>query len=333
MSSITSDFAQLLAIEKIGVTTYVSRNLPLTFGNNVPISYGGFLLGVAVNVASQTIPSEFHVSSVVGCFLAAATITTQLICSVESVRDTKSFLTREVRVSQAERDGKQRLCQIVLVDFHRREPAFLTYSSPPTRTYSSLQNCIPSPEIRNVLVAKGTISTGEAKLYDQFVGSTLLRFFDQRPCPESMSAQTLAGVGKNVLTTQEQLPISSRTSAEWVKNKVPLASRAEKVSGLAFFMDTALSFIPLVHSHRFLDEVGPCASLDFAMRIFDEDASLNDWHLREMQTVCAAGGLTYSESRLWDSKGMLVASMTQHCILREKQATVARSVREVGPSI
>ena len=239
----------------------------------------------------------------VGCFLTAASITKQLTCCVESTRDTKSFSTRQVKVLQEGNNGDQRVSQIILIDFHLKEPALMTYSSPPSRSYSSLENCVPSAQVKDRLVAVGTISAKEAEVYDRFVGSVLLRFFEQLPCPEGISAQTLAGVGKNVRTTQENLHVSAKTSAEWIRNRIQLVTRADKVSGLAFFMDTALSFLPLMHSHRFLDDVGPCASLDFALRIFDDDASLNDWHLREMQTICAANGVTYSESRLWNDDG------------------------------
>ena len=324
MSGDTSDFSELLAIEQIGPTSYRSRNLPLTFGNNVPIPYGGFLLGIALNAASRTVSPEHYVCSAVGCFLTAASIAKQLTCCVESTRDTKSFSTRQVKVLQEGNNGDQRVSQIILIDFHLKEPALMTYSSPPSRSYSSLENCVPSAQVKDRLVAEGTISAKEAEVYDRFVGSVLLRFFEQLPCPEGISAQTLAGVGKNVRTTQENLHVSAKTSAEWIRNRIQLITRADKVSGLAFFMDTALSFLPLMHSHRFLDDVGPCASLDFALRIFDDDASLNDWHLREMQTICAANGVTYSESRLWNDDGSMAASMTQSCILRPKQGNVAR---------
>ena len=81
-------------------------------------------------------------------------------------------------------------------------------------------------------------------------------------------------------------------------------------------MDGALSFLPLAHNAMFLDDAGACSSLEFAFRLFDTDLDLTRWHLREMKTVTGGNGRTYSESRLWDSEGNMVANMTQQSILR-----------------
>ena len=83
-------------------------------------------------------------------------------------------------------------------------------------------------------------------------------------------------------------------------------------------MDAAISSVPLIHSHKFLDDAAACSSLDFALRIFSNDINLNDWHLREEATVTGAEGRTYTEARLWDRDGNMIASMTQQCIMRPK---------------
>ena len=103
----------------------------------------------------------------------------------------------------------------------------------------------------------------------------------------------------------------------------PLVSQGENMAALGFNMDGGLSFLPLIHGGegKFLDDVGACSSLDFSMRIFqsgEEKMEMDKWKLKERRTIAAAGGRTYSEGRLWDERGMIVASMTQVCILRPK---------------
>lgn len=55
------------------------------------------------------------------------------------------------------------------------------------------------------------------------------------------------------------------------------------------------------------------------MRIFSSDWDLNDWNLRELKTVSGGDGRTYSEARVWNKSGKLVANMTQQSILRPKK--------------
>jgi acyl-CoA thioesterase len=57
------------------------------------------------------------------------------------------------------------------------------------------------------------------------------------------------------------------------------------------------------------------SSLDFALRIFTK-IDMNEWTLRERRTTRAGGSRSYTEGRLWNEKGELLASMTQQCILR-----------------
>jgi acyl-CoA thioesterase len=89
-------------------------------------------------------------------------------------------------------------------------------------------------------------------------------------------------------------------------------------------MDGFLSFLPLAHNRMFLDDAAACSSLDFALRLFVVDLKVDDWNLREMKTVCGGNGRTYTEGRLWDQQGKLIASMTQQAVLRPKQNVPAR---------
>src|SRR6202000_3534115 len=76
-----------------------------------------------------------------------------------------------------------------------------------------------------------------------------------------------------------------------------------QLGALALAMDMVMSFVPLVHAGMFLDEVGACSSLDFALRVFEPDVDLDDRHLRELVAVQAglAGGAT--GARGWGKEG------------------------------
>ncbi|KJZ71907.1 hypothetical protein HIM_08752 [Hirsutella minnesotensis 3608] len=145
------------------------------------------------------------------------------------------------------------------------------------------------------------------------------RYFIRRWPPESMSAQNLGGMVTTIPTKQDSLSITARSSAEWYRAREALGDDRDQIASLLFLMDAGLSFLPLTHSHRFLDDVGACSTLDFALRILKPDLDLEQWHIRERTTSAAGHGRTFSEGRLWDEQGHMVASMTQQSIMRPKE--------------
>jgi acyl-CoA thioesterase len=88
-------------------------------------------------------------------------------------------------------------------------------------------------------------------------------------------------------------------------------------------MDGALSFIPLTHSKMSLHDAGACSSLDFALRIMSNKIDMREWNFKEMKTIHGSDGRTYSEGRLFDRKGKMVAIMNQQSILRPKKVEKA----------
>jgi acyl-CoA thioesterase len=80
-----------------------------------------------------------------------------------------------------------------------------------------------------------------------------------------------------------------------------------------------MSFVPLVHAGMFLDDVGACSSLDFALRVMEPDVDMERWHLREIVAVQAGEERGFNEARLWNEKGDLVAVMSQQAIIRPKE--------------
>lgn len=307
--------AEQIGVEKVKDGEYISKVLPVKMGNSLPIAYGGCTVGVAVSAACATVTSSLALYSVLGHFLGPASTEYKLHCHVENVRDTRSFATRRVRVKQQQKDGKFRTCLELTADFHVKETSAFKYSAPPSTTYPRADDCPTFPELAGTLQSRGAISEKGAQGFLKMFG-VALEHFDTRYCLNGVAGQNLGGAAKTVETMQEHLPITGKSSAEWQKTNTKLETVNDTMAALAFLMDGALSFLPLTHGHLWFEDVAACSTLDFALRIFTPEVDLGAWHLRERTTSAGGAGRTYSEGKLWDDKGNLVASNTQQSILR-----------------
>lgn len=306
----------LAALVPKGENTFESQNVADKMGNLANIGYGGSTLAFAINAASATVEPNYRLYSALGNFLGPVLTDRKMNCTVSRLRDTRSFATREVRVSQDYPDGKSRLVLTMLADYQVPEPAsVLAYSAKPSISYAPVAQTVPAAEHRQRQFEAGVIKKGEQVLFDRLF-SAMGRYFEHRPCPEGVASQNLAGLAKHVKTTQDHLSLPEKTSADWYKHRKPLATQTENLCAMSYLMDGMVSFVPLTHSHRALSDAGSCSSLDFALRVFSNDVSLDKWHLRELKTVRGGNGRTYSEGRIWDEDGNMIANMTQQSILR-----------------
>ncbi|CAI4214387.1 unnamed protein product [Parascedosporium putredinis] len=274
---------------------------PAKFGNTGDIAFGGYALSVGVQAACQTVPSTHLLYSATGSFLGPLTTTKRPQCSVRRIRDTRTFATRQVEVFQEHVDGSMRMCMILLVDFHKKEAgSVLTYSAPPDMAEMARRGDIPVEMV--------------ADLEERF--GLLSRHFDLRQTPEGISAQNLSGAVKHLPTTQDSLPVPSRTSADWFRCRDRVELWTDQCAGLAYIMDGFSASLPFAHSSANFGDTSACSSLDFALRLFTDEIDLNEWNLRELKTTSADVGRTYTEARLWNRSGKMVANMTQQCIMR-----------------
>ncbi|KAK8143734.1 hypothetical protein G3M48_006822 [Beauveria asiatica] len=296
---------------------YVSSLLPHKMGNTAPIAYGGYTIALAIHAAYQRAPDTFHLYSALGHYLRAVHTESSLILSPIELRRSRSFATYRVVVQQRDKKTDElRLCAEVMVDFHCNEPSLLQHSAIPTRKYSHWTDCQTTEQsLEENWVKPGKVSQAEKDIFQTLFGLSRM-LWDTRLCPEGVSTQNMVGMAKSAKTSQDHQHATSKSSADWIKSKHPLKSEAEQMSSLAFILDGLLSFLPLVHSHLFLNDAEACSSLDFALRVFVPRPNLNEWHMREAINHEAGQGRTYSESRLWDDSGNMVASMTQQSILR-----------------
>ena len=309
----------LLSVRETSASHFESIYNPEKMGNAANIAYGGNTLGVAITAALQTVPSHYFLYSALGNYLGPAFTDRKLECSVRALRTTKTFATRHIEIIQVQNNGEKRLCLFVTADFQTAEPAsLLTYSRPPRMTYSSVKNSPTLEENRQDMLDRGLIDQKTMALSDVLFGLAT-RFFDRRPCPEGVITQNLTGLAKTgTPTTQDHLPLTSKTSGDYFRSKHILETPAQHVAALAFVIDMATSFLPLVHNGRSLTDAGAQSSLDFAFRVFANDVNLNEWQLRELSTITGGDGRTYTEAQVWDQDGKMVCNMTQQSILRPK---------------
>ncbi|KAF5022520.1 hypothetical protein F66182_5422 [Fusarium sp. NRRL 66182] len=316
--ALASTLADQVAVEKLGEGEYVARSFPFPMGNTKPIAYGGCALGVAVNAACLTAPPNMSLYSVLGHFHGPASIDNKFYCSVANTRDTRSFATRRVQVKQKTPDGQFRVRLELLADFHVKEPSDFVYSEPPRSPWPRPQDCPDLEGLVDGFLQDGMIGNRQSKMLIKEYGA-MSHLFEVRQCTGGVSAQNLSGALKDVVTTQDGRSITDKISAEWQRSVKPLPSQPDHMGALAFAMDSGLSFLPLSHNHMWFDDAAACSTLDFALRIFVPEVKVDEWHVKERRTLRAGSGRTFSESKLWDEHGNLVASNTQQCIMRIKE--------------
>lgn len=314
--------ATQVAVEQLGSNEYVSTLNPIRMGNSLPIAYGGCTIAAAVSAACATVTNGFTPYSILGHFHGPASTEQKLYCSVQQTRNTRSFATRRVQVKQKQPDGSMRTCLELMADFHVVEASPMDYSTTQAAAWPKPDDCPTTTAHAEALRAKGAVSEAQ---YEEFgrAFSSNTHMFETRSCVNGVFGQNLSGTAKDVATTQDNLPITSKVSGQWQRSLAKLDSPAANFAALAFLMDGALSFIPLAHGHMWFDDVGACSTLDFALRIFVPEVSMESWTLKEMFTSRGGSARTYSEGRLWDDKGQLLASMTQQSIMRPRKDDAA----------
>ena len=317
--------SELLSVRETLPLHFESVYKPKRMGNAANIAYGGNTLAVAITAALETVPTGFFLYSALGNYLGPAFTDRTLHCSVRSIRSTKTFATRHVEMTQLQDNGQHRLCLFLTADFQAAEPAtLLTYSRSPRMAYSSVHDSLTRNQVRQNLLDRGSLTPEMANM-DKVLFGLADRFVDRRSCPEGIFTQNCTGLAKKgTPTTQDHLPLPSRTSADYLRVKHPLKTPAENAAALAFIMDMGTSFLPLVHNGQSLTEAAVQSSLDFALRLFTNDVDLDAWNLREFSTITGGNGRTYTEAQVWDGNGTMVCSMTQQSILRPKIERTAK---------
>lgn len=308
-------FTEQLAFQELETNSWTTLHPPQRMGNALPIAYGGYALAVACKAACLSVPEGYHIYSLMGNYLGPAFTDRPLRATTRTIRQTRTFATRHVEVSQKQADGKSRVCLFATADFQVKEKgSMFEYSRPPSKHYSHHSGLPTTLAAAQALLAAGQI---EKAAHDAFANAFAVSasLFNVHPCPEGIFAQNLSGIAKSRPHSQDDLPLTSRTTADWFRSSTPLSTPIDNLAALTFYSDGALSFCPLSFSHLYLDDSAACSSLDFALRFFG-DVDVNQWHLREISTSAGSEGRTFSECWIWDEQGRAVASMSQQSIMR-----------------
>ncbi|CAH0044346.1 unnamed protein product [Clonostachys solani] len=303
-----------ISVERLQDGRFVSKFTPVQFGN-LRATYGGNTIGVAFNAANQTVPPGFSAYSILGHFLGPALKEQKLYCRVHDTRTTRTFATRRVEVSQEQTDGTFRTCLELIADFHVCEPSMLEFSARPTMAWPKPRDCPDRHEYAQGMLDRGEVNEAQLEEFRKSFDEDR-DYFETRICTGGMAAQNLTGIAGGLPTTQDNIPVTSRVSAEWLRARGTFSTQAENTAALAFIMDGTLAFLALTHNHLWVDAAGPCGSLDFALRIFVPQVNMGNWNLRERIVHHSGSGRTYAEGRLFDEQGTLIASMTQQCFMR-----------------
>ncbi|KAE8363023.1 thioesterase-like superfamily-domain-containing protein [Aspergillus caelatus] len=301
---------QQIAVEPLRPGHFCSVENPTRLGSLSEYAFGGNTIAVAVNAAYQTVNHTYHLYSLCGHFIRPATTDRKLFCHVESIRDSKSFQTRQIRVSQAADGGSNRLCLVALADFHIEEPySVVTYSIPP-------ETDSPSSTLREKYSTPPPDASNNCDLYrdiEQFID--MRPILDDGPSAESQKQNT---------RINSPPPAPSAITKEMFRVPELLDNEAEQISALAFYADKGLAYIPAIHYGYGLRQASACATLEFSLRVFVHGLNLENWHLAEQKSLAAGNARAFSEGRIWNEDGHLVASMTQQTILRPSTGPGAR---------
>ncbi|KAJ4408318.1 hypothetical protein N0V91_003322 [Didymella pomorum] len=307
--------AEQLAFRQLGENSWTTLHPPQRMGNALPIAYGGYAIAVACKAACLSVPEGYHIYSFLGNYLGPASTDRPLRAMTRTVRQTRTFATRHVEVSQIQDDGKSRVCLFATADFQVKEKgSMFEYSRPPTKKYSAREGLLSGQDVAAQLLKDGKVGQQTHAAYTKAFTVTA-SLFECHPCPEGIFAQNLSGMAKSLPHSQDSLPLTSRTTADWFRSATPLSNPIDNLAALTFYSDGALSFCPLSFTHLYLDDSAACSSLDFALRFF-RDVDVEKWHLREISTHAGSEGRTFSESWIWDEQGRAVATMSQQSIMR-----------------
>lgn len=297
---------------------FASVCYPVKLGSLPSNGFGGSSLAIAINAAFQGTRKGFHLYSVTGYFIRPAKTDRKLFCQVETIRKSKSFETKEIRLTQEYENGDSKICLIALADFHLMDlKSMVAFSTPPE--LASLPLPISTREQSQKNLSQGSFPSSD--LYhetEKFIEMKSLSPNTGRFNSRIHEKERL--IGKLSTPSPQPIPIH----AERFRARHPLHSEAEQISALAFYMDKGLAYIPALHNGYHPSQANACASLDFSLRFFEHDFNLEDWHYTEQKSVVASNARVYSEGRVWDSNGRILACMTQQTILRGASEIKAR---------
>ena len=288
----------LFSLDRIDEHTFAGSSLP-HFNKRI---YGGQVFGQAIVAAGLTVPEYRFAHSVHGYFLRPGNLDLPLTFAVEELHDGGSFSARRTHALQ---DGVPILS--LIASFQEDQEGFAHAAAMPEG--------IPGPE---------GLASSDAVF---------------RSSPEITRAYLAPKTAFDVRHVQPQLYLTpdlqpATQQAMWIKAHGELPDTADRnlrAALLVYACDQAM-LEPVLRRHE-LAWTSPgllVASLDHATW-WHADVDVTDWLLFIQDSPAAQGGRGLGTARVYNRAGVLVASIAQEGMVRQRPPRPGDAPRPAGP--
>jgi acyl-CoA thioesterase-2 len=284
-SRVLLELLELLELEKIEENLYRGQSQDLGFG----AVFGGQVLGQALSAAFRTVPDERVAHSLHAYFLRPGDARQPIVYHVDRIRDGSSFTTRRIVAIQRGRE----ICSVA-ASFQVVEDGFEHQSQmPETRSFEGLpsdwdlarmfQDRIPEP-LRTKLI-----------------------------CDKPIEIRPIDPVNAFKPTPRDPLQYA------WLRAAGDLPDQPSVHQALLTYASDfrliGTSLLP--HAKTFWEPDMQVTSIDHSMW-FHRPFRMDEWLLHAMDSPAAAGARGFNRGSVFTSGGVLVASLAQEGLIRQR---------------
>ena len=312
------------------------------------LAFGGGLMALALHAAAQTIPTSPNadtdeatptVESVMGHFLGGANSDSPVTIEVETVRATRSFHTRAIKMSQVIK-GSTRKCFYVLIDFSVRpsvpDRTMSTYDRQPDEPYTHHSKLENDMDRFAEQAKRGDLSVKQWDFAKSQLATRNKRYLC-REAPEGVLFHNNIGTSFKKRTPQSSRPLVERRTGSWCRFHGPLIWEGVRNENqqppipedavlpptrdiafgcfLLFIGDELLPALPVFLDHRGIAESANCNTLSFAVHFHsthlakraheavvgsDAPQRWDPWILRELKTDVGREERSYGQGDFWE---------------------------------
>lgn len=288
MSDVLDELLLQLRLERLDERRFRGQSQDLGWG----AVFGGQVLGQALSAAAQTVPADRNVHSMHAYFLRVGDTRAPITYEVEAVRDGTSFATRRVVAVQHDQPifVSSASFQVEEAGFDHAEPAPLNVAGPDglhseQELATRVADQIPEP-LRPMALADRPIEIRPVTRWNPLAPSRL-------PPRRQLWYRTSGRLPDDPSVHRSLLAYASDFN----------------------FLPTAM----MPHGVSWITPGMQVASLDHAMW-FHRPFRFDDWLLYDVESPSASGGRGLVLGRFYTRDGVLVASVAQEGLMRNRNA-------------